>query len=67
MSAIDIKGRDLGSATGGTLPVSFSPINLGVGAGAGASSGAGGAPGGLSPLAIVLAVILAIAAIFLTG
>lgn len=63
MSTVDIKGRDLGSATGSTGPVNFSPINLGIGAGALSSSGAGG----LSPVSIIAVVILAIAAVFLLG
>lgn len=55
MSAVDIHGRDLGSATGSAGPVGFAPINLGLGAGLGASSGEGGP----SPLLIVGLVIAA--------
>lgn len=63
MTTVDIKGRDLASATGSTGPVNFSPINLGLGAGAFSSSGSGG----LSPISILAVVILAIAAVFLVG
>lgn len=63
MSTVDIKGRDLGSATGSAGPVNFSAINLGTAAGAFSSSGSGSSS--LSP--ILTLIVLAIAVYYLVG
>ena len=60
MTSVDIQGRDLGSATGGTGLAEFAPVNLGFGAGALASGSAGGGGPSLLVVAASTAVLILI-------
>lgn len=64
MTTVDIQGRDLGSATGGTGLAEFAPVNLGFGAGALASGSAGG--GGPSLLVVAASAVLILLLLLVT-